>query len=176
MGPQRDPNAAHAYSPARGLGSDEARALFQCVLDLHGPRLSHAAVGIALGDWLAREELPADARQAAAELERLAAADRRRGSWYRRSLPSGMTRLDLRDPDQLGLLRRYGPYSADTKIWVEDDPEPAVETTEALDGQPKATYRLTDDELHQLGSLLAEAGLEHARLVPKRSRARPARR
>ena len=176
MGPQRDPNAAHAYSPARGLGPDEARALFQCVLDLHGPRLSHAAVEIALGDWLAREELPADARQAVTELERLAAADRRRGSWYRRSLPSGMTRLDLRDPDQLRLLRRYGPYSADTRIWVEDDPDPAVETTEALDGQPKATYRLTDEELDHLGSLLAEAGLEHARLVPKRSRTRPARR
>jgi uncharacterized membrane protein len=176
LGPQRDPDAAHAYSPARGLDPDEARALFQRVLDLHGPRLSHAAVGTALGDWLAREELPADARQAAAELERLAAADRRRGSWYRRSLPSGMTRLDLHDPDQLGLLRRYGPYSADNKIWVEDDPDPAVDTTEALDGQPKVAYRLTDGELNQLGSLLAEVGLEHARLVPKRSRAHPARR
>lgn len=150
--------------------------LFERVLDLHGPRLSHATVGVALGDWLGRAELPADARQAATELERIAGADRRSGPWYRRSLPSGMTRLDLRDADQLRLLRRYGPYSADTKVWVEGDPDPAVETAEALDGQPRVTYRLTDDELNQLGSLLAADGLDHARLVPKRARARPARR
>jgi hypothetical protein len=85
----------------------------------------------------------------------------------------GMTRLDLRDPVQLGLLRRYGPFSADTRVWVEGDPDPAVETAEALDGQPRVTYRLTDNELDQLGSLLAEAGLDHAHLVPKRSPSPP---
>jgi uncharacterized membrane protein len=157
-GPEADPDAAHAYSPARGLDPEEARALFQRVLDLHQSRQSHATVGSALGDWLSRAELPADARQAATELERLAAADRRSAPWYRRSLPSGITRLDLRDPDQLRLLRRYGPFSADTRIWVEDDPDPAVETAEALDGHLRVTYRLTADQLDQLDALLAEAG------------------
>jgi hypothetical protein len=80
-----DPDAPHAYSPARGIDPEEARALFQRVLDLHQPRLSHATVGIALGDWLGRAELPADARQAATELERLAAASRRGIPWYRRA-------------------------------------------------------------------------------------------
>jgi hypothetical protein len=166
----------HGYSPARGLGQDESRALFQRVLDLHGPRLSHASVGITVGDWLSRAELPVDARQAAIELERRAAAGRRDAPWYRRG-PSGRTpRLDLRDPIQLGLLRGYGPFSADLRVWVQDDPDPVIDATEALDGQPKVTYRLTDEQLDHLSSLLAEAGLDHARLVPKRSRVRPASR
>jgi hypothetical protein len=147
-----EPDVPNAYSsPARDIDPDEARELFQRVLDLHGPRLSHATIGVTLGDWLGRAELPPDARQAATELERLAAGNRPGAPWYRRSLPAGTIRLDLHDPSQLDLLRRYGPFSTDTTVWVEDNPDPAVETADALNGQPRVTYRLTADELDHLG-------------------------
>jgi hypothetical protein len=45
--------------------------------------------------WLA-EELPADARGA---------------SWYQQARTRGLVRLDLGQPDQLDLPRRYGPFS-----------------------------------------------------------------
>jgi uncharacterized membrane protein len=165
-----------AYSPARGLGAEEAAALFGRVLDLHGRGLSAATVGVPSGDWLEREALPAGARAAASALERLAASARREGtsSWYRRALEAGTVRLDPTDPGQLDLLRGYGPFSTDTRVWVEGDPDPVVETAEAFDGLPRVTYRLAAGELDRLRAVLAQAGPDRATLVPRRSRARQA--
>jgi uncharacterized membrane protein len=166
------PSGRAAFSPARGLRQDAALALFDRVLALHGPRLSHATVAVATGDWLGREALPADARRAAVELQRLGAAARGDAAWYRRALQAGTVRLDLRDPGQLELLARFGPFSSDARVWADGDPEPVVETAEALDDLPRATYRLTAGELDRLNALLAEVGLGGAVLVPRRSRAR----
>jgi uncharacterized membrane protein len=164
------------YSPARGLDAGEAAALFGRVLDLHGPALSAAVVGIEPGASVDREALPDDARQAAAYLARLAATARRDGtsSWYRRALEAGTVRLDPADPGQLELLRRFGAFSTDTRVWVEGDPEPVVETADAFDGLPRATYRLDADELDRLQAELARTGPARATLVPRRSRRRPA--
>jgi uncharacterized membrane protein len=165
-----------AYSPGRGLWPEEAAALFGHVLDLHGPGLSAATVGITVGDRLGYEGLPDGARQAAGELERLAASARREGSspWYRRALAAGTVRLDPADPGQLDLLRRYGAFSTDTRVWVESDPDPVVETTDAFDGLPRVSYRLAAGELDRLRAVLARAGPAGATLVPRRSRARTA--
>jgi uncharacterized membrane protein len=161
-----------AFSPARGLGQEAALALFERVLALHGPRLSHASIAVSTGDWLGREAMPADARRAAVELERLAASARSGRSWYRRALAAGTVQLDLHDQGQLELLRRFGPYSTDARVWVEGRPDPVVETAEALDDLPRVTYHLTAWELERLHALLAEAGLGGTVLVPRRSRAR----
>jgi uncharacterized membrane protein len=166
------PGGRVAFSPARGVGQEAALALFDRVLALHGPRLSHAGVAVETGDWLGREALPADARRAAVELQRLATARRSGASWYRRALSAGTVRLDLREEGQLDLLRRFGPFSTDARVWIDGDPDPVVETAEALDDLPRATYRLTASELDRLHALLAEAGLDGAALVPRRSRAR----
>jgi uncharacterized membrane protein len=109
------------YSPARGLDAASAGALFGQVLGLHGPALSEAVVGVAPGDSVAVEALPEGARQAAGQLRRLAAAARREGtsSWYRRAREAGRVRLDPADPGQLELLRRFGAFSTDTRVWVE---------------------------------------------------------
>ena len=161
------------YSPARGLDAASAGALFGQVLGLHGPALSEAVVGVAPGDSVAVEALPEGARQAAGQLRRLAAAARREGasSWYRRAREAGTVRLDPADPDQLELLRRFGAFSADTRVWVEGDPEPVVETTDSFDGLPRVTYRLDAGELDHLRAALARGGLAGATLTPRRSRA-----
>jgi uncharacterized membrane protein len=161
-----------AFSPARGLPRDAALALFERVLALHGPRLSHATVAVAAGNWLSTEALPADARRAALELQRLGAAKRSGGSWYRRALAAGSVRLDLHEQGELDLLRRFGPFSTDTRVWTDDQPDPVVETAEALDDLPRVTYQLAAWELDRLRPLLADAGLNGAVLVPRRSRAR----
>jgi uncharacterized membrane protein len=182
-GAQRPPAGSHpeaatgpgepvGFSPARGLGQEAALALFERVLALHGPRLSHASVAVSTGDWLGREAMPADARRAAVELERLAATARSGRSWYRRALAAGTVELDLRDRGQLELLRRFGPFSTDARVWVEGRPDPVVETAEALDDLPRVTYHLTARELDRLHALLAEGGPGGAVLVPRRSRAR----
>jgi hypothetical protein len=161
------------YSPARGLDAASAGALFGQVLGLHGPALSEAVVGVAPGDPGAVEALPEGARQAAGQLRRLAAAARREGtsSWYRRAREAGTVRLDPADPGQLELLRRFGAFSADTRVWVEGDPEPVVETTDSFDGLPRVTYRLDAGELDHLRAALARGGLAGATLTPRRSRA-----
>jgi hypothetical protein len=160
-----------AFSPARGLPQDAALALFDRVLALHGPRLSHATVAVETGDFLGREALPADARRAAVELQRLAAAKRSGGSW-RKLLAAGTVRLDLREQGELDLLRRFGPFSTDARVWTDDQPDPVVETAEAFDDLPRVTYQLAAWELDRLRGLLADAGLGGAVLVPRRSRAR----
>jgi len=161
------------YSPARGLDAASAGALFGQVLGLHGPALSEAVVGVAPGDSVAVEALPEGARQAAGQLRRLAAAARREGasSWYRRAREAGTVRLDPADPGQLELLRRFGAFSTDTRVWVEGDPEPVVETTDSFDGLPRVTYRLDAGELDHLRAALARGGLAGATLTPRRSRA-----
>jgi uncharacterized membrane protein len=161
------------YSPARGLDAASAGALFGQVLGLHGPALSEAVVGVAPGDSVAVEALPEDARQAAGQLRRLAAEARREGpsSWYRRAREAGTVRLDPADPGQLELLRRFGAFSADTRVWVEGDPEPVVETADSFDGLPRVTYRLDAGELDRLRAALARSGLAGASLTPRRSRA-----
>jgi uncharacterized membrane protein len=166
------PGEPVAFSPARGLGQEAALALFERALALHGPWLSHASVAVSTGDWLGREAMPADAHRAAVELERLAATARGGRSWYRRALAAGTVQLDLRDQGQLELLRRFGPFSTDARVWVEGRPDPVVETAEALDDLPRVTYHLTARELDRLQALLAEAGLGGPVLVPRRSRAR----
>jgi hypothetical protein len=171
-GRERDePGGRVAFAPAGGLPQEAALALFDRVLALHGPWLSHATVTVDSGDWLGKEALPDDARRAAVELRRLAAAGRGGGSWYRRALSAGGVRLDLREQGQLDLLRRFGPFSTDTRVWTDDDPDPVVETAEALDDLPRVTYRLAAGELDRLRELLAGAGLSGAVLVPRRSRA-----
>jgi uncharacterized membrane protein len=161
------------YSPARGLDAASAGALFEQVLGLHGPALSEAVVGVAPGDSMAVEALPEGARQAAGQLRRLAAAARREGtsSWYRRAREAGTVRLDPADPGQLELLRRFGAFSADTRVWVEGDPEPVVETADSFDGLPRAIYRLDAGELDRLRAALARSGPAGAALTPRRSRA-----
>jgi hypothetical protein len=171
-GRERDEPAGRvAFAPAGGLAPEAALALFDRVLLLHGPRLSHATVAVDGGDWLGREALPDDARRAAVELRRLAAAERGGGPWYRRALQAGGIRLDLREQGQLDLLRRFGPFSSDTRVFVDDDPGPVVETAEALGDLPRITYRLDAGELDRLRELLAGAGLRDVALVPRRSRA-----
>jgi uncharacterized membrane protein len=161
------------YSPARGLDAASAGALFGQVLGLHGPALSEAVVGVAPGGSVAVEALPEGARQAAGQLQRLAAQARRErtSSWYRRAREAGTVRLDPADPGQLELLRRFGAFSAETRVWVEGDPEPVVETADSFDGLPRVTYRLDAGELDRLRDALARSGLGGATLTPRRSRA-----
>jgi uncharacterized membrane protein len=159
------------YSPRRGLPPDAAGLLFEQVLALHQPRLSHAAVGV--GGWSAVDEQPPDARRAVAELRRLAtSAPQRDGPWYRKVMAGGTATLDLHDHDQLDLLARCGPVSTDLRVWTEDDPAPVVESTETLDGEPRITYRLGPAELDRLRAALDAAGLGDLTLVPRRARAR----
>jgi uncharacterized membrane protein len=166
-----EPGGRVAFAPAGGLPQEAALALFDRVLALHGPRLSYATVAVDTGDWLGREAMPDDARRAAVELQRLAATRRSGGSWYRRALSAGSVRLDLREQGQLDLLRRFGPFSTDARVWNDDHPDPVLETAEALDDLPRVIYRLADWELDRLRALLADAGLSGAVLVPRRSRA-----
>ena len=70
------------------------------------------------------------------------------------------------------LLRRFGPFSTDARVWVEGRPDPVVETAEALDDLPRVTYHLTARELDRLHALLAEGGPGGTVLVPRRARAR----
>jgi hypothetical protein len=53
---------------ARGLGREEAALVWDRVLAVHSPRLSHAIVDVDSGAWLAAEEFPAEAKTAAARL------------------------------------------------------------------------------------------------------------
>jgi uncharacterized membrane protein len=159
------------YSPGRGLAAGEAALLFERVLALHRPDLSHAAVGAS--SWPSLDDLPSEVRQAAIELKRLAATARPSGgSWYRKALTADRVSLDLHDPGQLDLLRWCGPFSTDVKVWVEDDPAPVIESTETLDGAPRVTYRLDAGELDRLRVDLGQTGLANTTLAPRRSRAR----
>ena len=164
-----EPDASTAarlpYSPRRGLTSNDAGVVFDRVLALFQPLLSHAVVGTS--GWSSLDELPADARSAVIELQRLAATARG-GSRLRRAVTAQRASLDLHDPVQLDLLRRCAPFSTDTRVWVEDDPMPVMESAEAFDGAPRMTYRLDPEELDRLLVALDHAGLAEAALVPRR--------
>jgi hypothetical protein len=168
---ERRPLGRASYALRGRLLPEQDQLAFDTVLGLHAPRLSPAAVG-ANSASLPPEELPASVSQAAVTLRQLAAtAARRNGSRYQRALAASMAHLDLQDPEQFGLLRRYGPFSTNLRVWVEDDPLPVVQATETLEGRPRVTYRLTSEEQDQLEANLQEAGLADVRLTPRRARA-----
>jgi hypothetical protein len=141
------------------------------ILAVHGAHLSHAMVDVDSGSWLAAEELPAEIRTAAARLRQLAADAQREAPWYQRVRTNGLVRLDLGHPEELDLLRRYGPFTTDTRVWLDGDPLPVIETAESLGDLPRFTYRLDPAELQGVRTALAEAGLPGSTLVPRRIRA-----
>jgi uncharacterized membrane protein len=158
---------------ARGLSREQAGLVWDRVLAVHGSHLSHAIVDVDSGAWLTAEELPAAVKTAAARLRQLAADAQRGASWYQRARTGGLVQLDLTQPEQLELLRRYGPFTNDARVWVHGDPNPVVETGDTFNDLPRFTYRLDQAELEHVRALLAEAGLASSALVPRRLR--PAR-
>jgi uncharacterized membrane protein len=156
---------------ARGLSREEAALVWDRVVAVHGPDLSHALVDVDSGAWLTAEELPAEAKTAASQLRRLAADAQRGASWYQRARTKGLVRLDLGHPEQLELLCRYGPFTTDARVWVHGDPTPVVESGDSFGELPRFTYRLDQAELERVRTLLAEAGLASSALVPRRLRA-----
>jgi uncharacterized membrane protein len=171
-----DTNGAQGRSGwglTRGLSQEQAGLVLDRVLAVHSPHLSHAIVDVDSGGWLATEELPADAKAAASRLRRLAADAQRGASRFQRARTRGLVRLDLTQPEQLDLLRRFGPFATDTRVWVQGDPTPVIETGDSFGDLPRFTYRLDQAELDQVQALLAEAGLAGSTLVPRRLR--PAR-
>ena len=168
---ERRPAGRTSYALRGRLTPEQEHLVFDTMLGLHAPRLSHAAVGVNSAS-VAQEDLPAGVSQAALTLRQLAAtASRRNGSRYQRALAASVAHLDLQDPDQLDLLRRFGPFSTDLRVWVEEDPLPVVQATENLEGRPRVTYRLTTEEQDWLQASLHEAGLADVRLAPRRARA-----
>jgi uncharacterized membrane protein len=168
---KRRPAGRVSYALRGRRSPEQDQLMLETVLALHAPRLSHAAVGVNNAS-LPLEEFPADASQAAVTLRQLAAtAARGNGSRYRRALAASVAHLDLQDPDQLDLLRCYGPFSTDLRVWVQDDPVPVVQATENLEGRPRITYRLTTEELDRLEACLEDAGLADVSLAPRRIRA-----
>jgi hypothetical protein len=156
---------------ARGLSREQAALVWDGVLAVHRPHLSHAMVDVDSGGWLTAEELPAEVKRAAARLRQLAADAQRRASWYQRARTGGLVHLDLGRPEELELLRRYGPFTTDARVWVHDDPTPVLETGDSFGDLPRFTYRLDPAEVEQVRALLAEVGLTGSTLVPRRLRA-----
>jgi uncharacterized membrane protein len=156
---------------ARGLSRQQAALVWDRVLAVHGSHLSHAVVDVDSSGWLAAEELPAEAKTAAARLRQLAADAQRRASWYQRTRTRGLVSLDLGHPEELELLCRYGPFTTDARVWVHGDPLPVVETADSFGDLPRFTYRLDPAELEGVRAALTEAGLASSTLVPRRLRA-----
>jgi uncharacterized membrane protein len=156
---------------ARGLSREQAALVWDRVLAIHRPHLSHAVVDVDSSGWLAAEELPAEVKRAAARLRQLAADAQRGASWYQRTRTRGLVSLDLGHPEELELLCRYGPFTTDARVWVHGDPTPVLETGDSFGDLPRFTYRLDPAEVEQVRTLLAEAGLTGSPLVPRRLRA-----
>jgi uncharacterized membrane protein len=156
---------------ARGLSREQAGLVFDRVLAVHRPHLSHALLEVDGGAWLTAEELPADVQTAATRLRQLAADAQRGASWYQRARTKGLVRLDLGHPDQLELLCRYGPFTTNARVWLHGDPNPVVETGDSFGELPRFTYRLDQAELEHVRALLSEAGLTSSTLIPRRLRA-----
>jgi uncharacterized membrane protein len=155
---------------ARGLSREEAALVWDRVLAVHGPDLSHALLDVDGGAWLTAEELPAEAKTAAARLRHLATDAQRGASWLQRARTKGLVRLDLGHPEQLELLCRYGPFTTNARVWVHGDPTPVVETGDSFGELPRFTYRLDQAELERVRASLAEVGLTSSTLVPRRLR------
>ena len=153
---------------ARGLSREEAALVFDRVLAVHHPHVSHALLDVDGGAWLTTEELPAEAKTAVSQLRQLAADAQRGASWLQRARTKGLVRLDLTQPEQLELLCRYGPFTTDARVWVNGDPNPVVETSDSFGELPRFTYRLDQAELERVRALLTEAGLASSALVPRR--------
>jgi uncharacterized membrane protein len=165
------PAGRSGWALARGLGQEQAELVLGRVLAVLGAQLSHAVIDVDSGGWLATEELPATARAAAARLRRLDADAQRGASRYQRARTRGLVRLDLSHPEELDLLRSYGPFTTDTRVWVHGDPTPVIETAvDSLGDLPRFTYRLDPAELEQARTALAEVGLSSSALVPRRIR------
>jgi uncharacterized membrane protein len=164
------PAGRSGWALARGLDREQAALVLDRVLAVHSAQLSHAMVDVDSGGWLATEELPATARTAAARLRQLDADAQRGASRYQRARTRGLVRLDLSRPEELDLLRRYGPFTTDTRVWVHGDPTPVIETADSLGDLPRFNYRLDPAELEQVRTALAEAGLSNSSLVPRRIR------
>jgi uncharacterized membrane protein len=164
------PEGRSGWALARGLGREEAGLVLDRVLAVHGPQLSHAMVDVDSGNWLTTEELPAPARSAAARLRQLAADAQRGASRYQRARTRGLVRLDLGHPEELDLLRLYGSFTTNTRVWVLDDPLPVIETTDSFGDLPRFIYRLDPVELERVRAALADAGLSSSSLVPRRIR------
>jgi uncharacterized membrane protein len=164
------PAGRSGWALARGLGQEQAELVLGRVLAVHGAHLSHAVIDVDSGGWLAAEELAAEVKTAAARLRQLDADAQRSASRYQRARTRGLVRLDLGDPEELDLLRRYGPFTTDTRAWVHGDPTPVIEIADSLGNMPRFTYRLDPAELEQVRSALAEAGLSSSSLVPRRIR------
>jgi len=174
--PPADATAAVAHGRSgwglvRGLSREEAALVWDRVLAVHGPHLSHAVVDVDSGAWLTAEELPAEVKRAASRLRQLAADAQRGASWYQRTRTRGLVSLDLGRPDELELLRRYGPFTTDARVWVHGDPLPVVETGDSFGDLPRFTYRLDQAELEGVRAALSEAGLVSSTLAPRRLRA-----
>jgi uncharacterized membrane protein len=163
--------ARSGWGLSRGLSREQAGLVWDRVLAVHGPHLSHATVDVDSGAWLTAEELPAEAKTAASRLRQLAADAQRGASWYQRARTGGLVRLDLARPEELELLRRYGPFTTHASVWVHGDPTPVIETGDSFGDLPRFTYRLTQAELDHVRAVLAEAGLTSSTLVPRRLRA-----
>jgi uncharacterized membrane protein len=162
------------WTLASGLNRDELLLAWSLALEQLGPVLSHAAVGVVGSGWLTNlDELPAAVQEAAAELERLAAADPPPTSWYRRRPGADdSVRLDLRQPRYLELVRTYGPYSLDTAVYAEGDPRPVLQSdADGTGGLPRVTLRLDQQDAGRLRAALDRAGLRSP-LVPTRTQAR----
>ncbi|HEY7607100.1 MAG TPA: YibE/F family protein [Actinomycetes bacterium] len=164
------PQGRSGWGLTRGLRQEQAGLVLDRVLAVHGPQLSHAVVDVDSGGWLATEELPVTAKAAAARLRQLAADAQRGASRLQRARTRGLVRLDLTQPEQLDLLRRFGPFATDARVWVQGDPTPVIETGDSFGDLPRFTYRLDQPELDQVQTLLAKAGLAGSTLVPRRLR------
>ena len=162
------PQGRSGWGLGRGLGREEAGLVWDCVLAVHGSHLSHAMVDVDSSSWLAAEELPAAARTAAGRLRQLATDAQRGASWYQRARTRGLVRLNLGHPEELELLRRYGPFTTDARVWADGDPLPVIETADSFGDLPQFTYRLDPAELKGVRAALAEAGLASSTLVPRR--------
>lgn len=91
--------------------------------------------------------------------------------WYQRVRTNGLVCLDLSRPEELDLLRRYGPFITNARVWAHGDPLPVNETADSFHDLPRYTYRLDPAELERMRAALAKVGPPSSTLVPRRVRA-----
>jgi hypothetical protein len=86
--------------------------------------------------------------------------------WYQRVRTNGLVCLDLSRPEELDLLRRYGPFITNARVWAHGDPLPVNETADSFHDLPRYTYRLDPAELERMRAALAKVGPPSSTLVP----------